>query len=97
MTVVLGHYPAYTHVARKLGALHFSVPGRIWNRLSPAARWRWNRLFLCHEVVKPRRQPQLVFSHLPGGARPHSSFQREVRYLVANRVKVNPSLTAFLP
>ncbi len=95
MTVVLGHYPEYVQVARRLGALHFSVPGPIWNKLSPAQQWRWNRLFLDTQVVMPR--PQLVFSHLPGGARPHSSLRREIRYLTAKGVNVNPRLTAFLP
>ena len=95
MNVVLGHYPEYTDLAKRLDANCFSVPERLWARLSPHQQWQLNRRFLQTHVVEAGSQ--IVFSHRPLDARRGSFFEHEIDYLVSRGVGVDPDLTAFLP
>ncbi len=95
VNVVLGHYPEYTDLAERLDANCFSVPERIWNRLSDQQRWELNRSFLETHVVQAGSQ--IVFSRRPQAARRNSFFESEINYLLSRGVGVTPDLTAFLP
>ncbi len=50
--VVIGHFPEYLEVANELGAKGFSVPGKIWSKMSEAEKWAANKTFLDRAIKK---------------------------------------------
>ena len=77
-TVVLGHYPAYTAVAERIGARFFSVPARVWERMTPAQQWAANRTFLDRQIA---RGSTFRLATPAQQARAGSAYAREVAYL----------------
>ena len=91
---VLGHYPGYITLASKLHqANRFSVPAGAWSRMSPAAQWSANVVFLQAAIAG---NDCFCFSDHPRAARRGSFFFHELRYLHAQGVQVVPSLDAYV-
>jgi hypothetical protein len=75
---VLGHYPAYTQLADRLGAEVFDV-GAKWAAMNTAERWAANRAFLDSGIA--RGTPFVLATDLRAGM---SYFRAEVQYLLRN-------------
>lgn len=48
---VIGHYPAYTNLAKQLRAPHFNMPEEQWNAMTEAERWAANMAFLDQYIA----------------------------------------------
>ena len=49
---VLGKFPDYVNLADDLAAKRFSIPTKIWNKMSPAEQWAANRKFLDRMIAR---------------------------------------------
>jgi RHS repeat-associated protein len=86
---VIGHYVrggGYVALARELGARYFSVPGNIWNRMTPAQQWAANTRFLDRQIASGAVFRLFTPAHL---ARPGSPFAREISYLTSRGYEIS--------
>ncbi len=82
---VLGHYPDYIKLADKLGARKFSIPEKIWNKMTEAERWEANKKFLDRAIF---RGDDVILSNPAQTTRLGSAFANEIKYLLQNGYKV---------
>lgn len=75
---LLGHYPAYTQFAERLGAEVFDV-GAKWAAMNTAERWAANRAFLDTGIGKG--MPFVLATDVRAGM---SYFRAETQYLLRN-------------
>jgi len=78
-TAVIGHFPEYSDLAKKLGASHFNIPTSVWGRMSDAERWIANKNFLDEAIA---RGDEFVLATPLNKMKPGSWFEREVKYLL---------------
>ena len=85
-TTVLGHYPAYTKLASKLGASRFQIPTNVWNKMSAAEQWIANTKFLDRMIL---RGDNIRLATPLSKVKPGSFFQKELNYLFSKGYKVD--------
>ena len=91
---VLGHFPDYLKRAEEIGARRFSVPERIWEKMTDAERWAANRKFLDRLIL---RGDEVELAPPLSNMRPGSTFEREVEYLIERGYQPTPDGTMLLP
>jgi hypothetical protein len=83
---VLGHYPAYTELAKQLSARRFNIPMSVWNKMSEAERWAANTKFLDRMIA---RGDDVILATRADLAKPGSYFARELEYLLSKGFKLS--------
>jgi RHS repeat-associated protein len=78
---VIGHYPEYVDVAKKLGARFFNVPPRAFARMTESERWAANQKFLDRLIM---RGDEVVLATALEKVRPGSYLAKEIRYLLSH-------------
>ena len=75
-TIVLGHYPEYCSLAKRIGAEYFNMPKDEWDKMDDASRWAANQKFLDEAIA---RGDEIVLSSMLRHS--GSWFERELEYL----------------
>jgi hypothetical protein len=75
---VIGHYPAYLKLAKKLNARFFHIPAEVFEKMSVEARWIANRKFLDRAIA---RGDEIILATPLEEVKPGSYFQKELQYL----------------
>ncbi len=83
---VLGHYPAYTKLASKLGARRFQIPTNVWNKMSAAEQWTANTKFLDRMIL---RGDNIRLATPLNQVKPGSFYQQELNYLFGKGYNVS--------
>ncbi|MGB7606759.1 MAG: RHS repeat-associated core domain-containing protein, partial [Lutisporaceae bacterium] len=83
---VIGHYPEYVDMSNKLGTKPFSVPGNIWNKMTPTEQWAANQKFLDRAIAKGSE-----FNLATPIDKIHSGsyLQKEIEYLISQGYKLS--------
>ena len=91
---VIGRFPGYVDTARALGANYFSIPLRVWRKMTPMQQWAANRRFLDRAI---RRGDTVIISsplkEIPKG----SWTRREINYLLSRGYRLSPDRRTLLP
>ncbi|MDH6354189.1 hypothetical protein M2132_000516 [Dysgonomonas sp. PH5-45] len=87
-TTVLGHYPAYSKLALKLGVKRFNIPTNVWNRMTTAEQWSANQKFLDRMIL---RGDNIRLATPLNQVKPGSFYQMELKYLFSKGYKVSPN------
>ena len=85
-TTVLGHYPAYTKLASKLGANRFEIPANVWNKMTAAEQWAANTKFLDRMIL---RGDNIRLATPLSKVKLGSFYQKELNYLFDKGYKVS--------
>jgi RHS repeat-associated protein len=86
---VIGRYPAYTDLAKQLGANYFELPNEVYSELAEEGMaWAANQGFL--EAVI-RNQMEVIFASSITRADVGTDFLAEIQYLLANGYQLTSS------
>jgi hypothetical protein len=75
---VIGHYPLYLEVGRRLDAKLFSIPEGQWEAMSPEKRVGLNRAFLDEAMASGE---EIILATDPAKVQPGSTLEMELDYL----------------
>lgn len=78
---VIGHFPEYVQLGKKLGARVLNIAPDVWNSLSRSQQWKRNRDFL-YRIIKGGGE--FILASDPRNARPGSWFARELEYILSH-------------
>ena len=82
---VLGKMKDYLRVADELAAKRFSIPMKIWEKMTQAERWAANTKFLDRAIA---RGDDIILSNSAFKAEAGSTFAREIEYMVEKGYKI---------
>jgi hypothetical protein len=91
---VLGHYPEYEQVAEKIGARYFSIPSRVWKRMTRAQQEAAEIKFLERTI---RRGDRIVLATSLWEMRANSWLEFEIEYLLSKGYRVSRSGLEVIP
>src|SRR2546429_7380938 len=92
--ISLGHFPEYLDLGARTGARTFSLSDEAFNAMSPEEQWTSIRRFLDRAV---ERGSEIRLATPIDAIRPGSFLEREVPYLLRNRVVPSPDGTMLMP
>lgn len=81
---VIGHYPEYVEMSKKLGTKPFSIPDDIWNKMTKAEQWAANQKFLDRAIAKGT---EFNLATPIDKVRPGSFLEKEINYLLSQGYK----------
>lgn len=90
---VIGHYPEYVELSRKLNTKPFSVPDNIWNKMTSAEQWAANQKFLDRAISKGT---EFNLATPIDKVRPESYLQKEIEYLMSQGFKLSSDATKLI-
>src|SRR5690554_1725972 len=92
-TVVIGHYPEYVELAKKLKAKIFNMPLEVWNTMNKAQQWAANQKFL-DKAIKCKSEFVLAtpYDKIKAG----SWLSKEVSYLLKHGYKWVEDMTKLI-
>jgi hypothetical protein len=91
---VLGKVGKYEELADKLGANRFSVPRKVWEKMSDAERWAANQKFL-DEVIKTG--DEIILSDpVTDVTKVTGYFRRELDYLISQGFRLSADGTRIM-
>ena len=91
---VLGKFPHYVNLADDLGASRFSVPTKIWNKMTPAEQWAANQKFLDRMIA---RGDEIILSNpVRDVSEATGWFGRELSYLVEQGFRLSADGTRMI-
>jgi RHS repeat-associated protein len=83
---VIGPYPQYLKLANTLNAKRFSIPMKVWNRMSDAERWAANKKFLDRQIAN--KTTFALATHIDD-VDDASTLSKEIDYLLKNGYEVS--------
>jgi hypothetical protein len=91
---VLGKFPDYVNLADDLAARRFSIPTKIWNKMTPAEQWAANRKFLDRMIS---RGDEIILSNpVKNVSEATGWFGRELNYLVEQGFRLSADGTRMI-
>jgi hypothetical protein len=93
-TTVLGSYPQYVTKGESLGANIFNIEPKVWNGMTPAARWAANQRFLDQAIS---RGDDIILATSGHAAKPGTTFFREIEYLLGKGYTISDDGMRMLP
>ncbi len=91
---VLGKFPEYLQLAEKLGANKFSIPMKIWNKMTPVQQWAANTKFLDRAI---QRGDKILLAQRVTNLKNVTGFLRkELNYLMERGYKLNKHGTSLI-
>ncbi len=91
---VLGKYPQYIELARKLNARRFNIPTDIWNKMTPAQQWSANVKFLDRAIARGDRF--VLANPVDNITKVSGYFRRELEYLIEKGYKLSKDGTQLI-
>jgi RHS repeat-associated protein len=86
-TTVLGKFPEYLQLGKKLNARTFSIPSNIWNGMTSAQQWAANLKFLNRTIA---RGDKIILSNPVKNINNISGYlRRELDYLLSQGYKLS--------
>ncbi|MCG8557977.1 MAG: hypothetical protein MJD61_22230, partial [Proteobacteria bacterium] len=91
---VLGKFPDYVNLADDLAARRFSIPTKIWSKMTPAEQWAANQKFLDRMIS---RGDEIVLSNpVKNVSEATGWFGRELNYLVEQGFRLSADGTRMI-
>ncbi|WMJ23169.1 hypothetical protein RBG61_00495 [Paludicola sp. MB14-C6] len=90
---VIGHYPEYVELSKKLNTKPFSVPDNIWNKMTSDEQWAANQKFLDRAISKGT---EFNLATPIDKVRPESYLQKEIEYLMSQGYKLSSDGTKLI-
>lgn len=92
---VLGKFGQYDVLAKKLGANFLNIKTEVWNAMTDAEKWAFNKEFLDRAIA---RGDKIVLSHAVTDISKETGwFRKELDYLLSKGYKLNDSGTELIP
>ena len=91
---VLGHYPDYIELAKKIDGKTFEMPTEIFDNMTKSEQWLANKKFLDRAI---NRNESFNLATPLENMRKGSFFEEEVNYLLEKGYKLNESGTMLIP
>ncbi len=82
-SVVLGKYPLYVELAKRLGSNIFQIASNVWNSMSSTAQWNANRAFL-DKIIQNGQKITLQTN----ASKATGYFLKEINYLLSKGYKI---------
>jgi hypothetical protein len=91
---VLGKFPDYVNLADDLAARRFSIPTKIWNKMTPAQQWAANQKLLDRMIT---RGDEIILSNpIKNVSEATGWFGRELNYLVERGFRLSSDGTRMI-
>jgi hypothetical protein len=90
---VIGHYPEYVDLSKQLKVKPFSIPDKIWNKMSQAEQWTANQKFLDRAIS---RGSEFNLATPIEKIRPGTYLPKEIQYLNSKGYKFNKNNTRLI-
>ena len=84
-STVLGSYPTYLSLAKRLGSNVFSVADDLWENMTYAAQWATNQAFLNKAIQAGHK---FILATNAYKAKPGTFFYKEIHYLLEHGYKI---------